>query len=113
STHNNPYPCYHYTIFEAEVASTFNEELLFRYMLKTASDPKMKAYLLSVRASDVLATLYRQTMFAEYEKITHALVESGTPLTVDNLRSEYKKLLTTYFGPEMVFEDVSDLEGLR
>lgn len=113
SVRNNPYPCYHYTIFEAEVASTFNEELLFRHMLKTTTDPKMRAYLLSVRASDILATLYRQTMFAEYERITHALVESGTPLTVENLRSEYKKLLELYFGPEMVFEDVSDLEGLR
>lgn len=113
SVRNNPYPCYHYTIFEAEVASTFNEELLFRHMLKTTSDPKMKAYLLSVRASDTLATLYRQTMFAEFEKITHALVESGTPLTVDNLRSEYRKLLELYFGPDMVFEDVSDLEGMR
>lgn len=113
SVRNNPYPCYHYTIFEAEVASTFNEELLFRHMLKTSTDPKMRAYLLSVRASDILATLYRQTMFAEYEKITHALVESGTPLTVENLRSEYRKLLELYFGPEMVFEDVSDLEGMR
>ena len=113
SVRNNPYPCYHYTIFEAEVASTFNEELLFRYLVKNASDPKMKAYLLSIRAGDVLATLYRQTMFAEYEKITHALVESGTPLTVENLRSEYRKLLELYFGPEMVFEDVSDLEGMR
>ena len=113
SVRNNPYPCYHYTIFEAEVASTFNEELLFRHMLKTSTDPKMRAYLLSVRASDILATLYRQTMFAEYEKITHDLVESGTPLTVENLRSEYKKLLELYFGPEMVFEDVSDLEGMR
>ena len=113
SVRNNPYPCYHYTIFEAEVASTFNEELLFRHMLKTSPDTKMRAYLLSVRASDILATLYRQTMFAEYEKITHALVESGTPLTVENLRSEYRKLLELYFGPEMVFEDVSDLEGMR
>lgn len=113
SVRNNPYPCYHYTIFEAEVASTFNEELLFRHMLKTSTDPKMRAYLLSVRASDILATLYRQTMFAEYEKITHALVERGTPLTVENLRSEYRKLLELYFGPEMVFEDVSDLEGMR
>ena len=113
SVRNNPYPCYHYTIFEAEVASTFNEELLFRHMLKTSTDPKMRAYLLSIRASDILATLYRQTMFAEYEKITHALVERGTPLTVENLRSEYRKLLELYFGPEMVFEDVSDLEGMR
>ncbi len=113
SKKNNPYPCYKYTIFEAEVASTFNEELLFRYMIENAKDPKMKAYLLSVRASDVLATLYRQTMFAEYEKITHALVEDGHPLTIDNLRSEYRKLLELYFGPEMVFESLSDLEGMR
>ncbi len=113
SVRNNPYPCYHYTIFEAEVASTFNEELLFRHLIKNAESPKMKAYLLSVRASDVLATLYRQTMFAEYEKITHSLVEAGHPLTIDNLRSEYRKLLELYFGSEVVFEDTSDLEGLR
>jgi len=73
----------------------------------------MKAYLLSIRASDILATLYRQTMFAEYEKRTHELVESGVPLSADVLRSEYKKLLEAYFGPEMVFEKESDLEGLR
>ncbi|MGP1528822.1 MAG: oligoendopeptidase F [Treponema sp.] len=113
SVHNNPFLSYHYTIFEAEVASTFNEELLFRCMLKKTTDPKMKAYLLSIRVTDILATLYRQTMFAEYEHITHKLVEQGTPLTIENLRSEYRKLLTTYFGPAMHFEDCSDLEGLR
>lgn len=113
STRNNPFLSYNYTIFEAEVASTFNEELLFRYMLKNTSDPKMRAYLLSVRVTDILATLYRQTMFAEYEHITHKLVEDGTPLTIDNLRSEYRKLLTAYFGPAMHFEECSDLEGLR
>jgi oligoendopeptidase F len=52
-------------------------------------------------------------MFAEYEKITHELEENGTPLTIDVLRHEYRKLLEKYFGPEMVLEDVSDLEGLR
>ena len=113
STRNNPFLSYHYTIFEAEVASTFNEELLFRSMLKNTTDPKMRAYLLSVRVTDILATLYRQTMFAEYEHITHKLVEEGTPLTIDNLRSEYRKLLTAYFGPAMHFEECSDLEGLR
>lgn len=113
SVRNNPFLSYHYTIFEAEVASTFNEELLFRCMLKKATDPKMKAYLLSIRVTDILATLYRQTMFAEYEHITHELVEQGTPLTIENLRSEYRKLLTAYFGPAMHFEDCSDLEGLR
>ena len=113
SSRNNPFLSYDYTIFEAEVASTFNEELLFRYMLKNTSDPKMRAYLLSVKVTDTLATLYRQTMFAEYEHITHKLVEEGTPLTIDNLRSEYRKLLTAYFGSAMHFEECSDLEGLR
>ena len=113
SVRNNPFMSYNYTIFEAEVASTFNEELLFRYMLKNTGDPKMRAYLLSIRVTDILATLYRQTMFAEYEHITHKLVEEGTPLTIDNLRSEYRNLLTAYFGPAMHFEACSDLEGLR
>ncbi len=113
STHNNPYPCYSYTIFEAEVASTFNEELLFRYLLNNANDNKMKAYLLSMRAGDVLATLYRQTMFAEFEKIAHECVEGGRPLTLSVIREEYGKLLKLYFGDEMQFEETSDLEGLR
>ncbi len=113
SAKSNPFMQYDYTIFEAEVASTFNEQLVFDYLLKNAETPEMKAYLLSSRASDILATLHRQTMFAEFEKQTHELVESGTPLSVDVLRSTYRKLLQDYFGPEMVFEDVSDLEGLR
>ena len=113
SARGNPFMSYNYTIFEAEVASTFNEDLLFRHLLKTTTDPKMKAFLLCNRASDILATLYRQTMFAEYENTTHALVESGTPLTSELLRAEYRKLLEAYLGPEMVFEETSDLEGLR
>ncbi|MGP1577824.1 MAG: oligoendopeptidase F [Treponema sp.] len=113
SARHNPFLSYNYTIFEAEVASTFNEELLFRTMMKKTKDLKTRAYLLSIRVTDILATLYRQTMFAEYEYRTHQLVESGTPLTVDTLRSEYKKLLTAYFGPAMHFESCSDLEGLR
>jgi len=113
SAKNNPFMSWNYTIFEAEVASTFNEDLLFRHLMKTADSPKMKAFLLSNRASDILATLYRQTMFAEYEHRAHALVESGTPLTADLLRAEYRKLLVAYFGPDMTLEETSDLEGLR
>jgi len=113
SARNNPFPHYNYTIFEAEVASTFNEELLFRYMEKRADSKELRLYLINKHADDLLATLYRQTMFAEFEKITHELEESGTPLTVELLRGEYRKLLEKYFGPEMVLEDVSDLEGLR
>lgn len=113
SVHNNPFMCYDYTIFEAEVASTFNEELVFEYLLKTAESEEMKKYLLSMRADDILATLHRQTMFAEYELKTHELVEKGTPLTPELLRKVYRELLELYFGPEMHFESNSDMEGLR
>ena len=113
SVHNNPYMQYNYTIFEAEVASTFNEELLFRFLLRLAESDEMRAYLLAMRAGDILATLHRQTMFAEFELKTHALVESGTPLSAELLRKTYRELLTQYFGPEVAFEPNSDMEGLR
>ena len=113
SVQNNPFMCYEYTIFEAEVASTFNEELVFEYLLKTAKDNEMKKYLLAMRADDILATLHRQTMFAEFELKAHQLVEEGTPLSAEVLRRLYRQLLEQYFGPEMVFEEESDMEGLR
>ena len=113
SVHNNPYMSYDYTIFEAEVASTFNEEMLFQYLLETAKDDNMKVYLLSMRADDILATLHRQTMFAEFELKAHEAVEQGTPLTAEYLRKIYRDLLEQYFGSEMHFESNSDMEGLR
>jgi oligoendopeptidase F len=113
SARSNPFMSYNYTIFEAEVASTFNEQLVFAYLYDKAKSAEEKAYLLSTRIDDTIATLFRQTMFAEYEERTHALAEAGEPLTVDSLRSEYGKLLRKYFGPAMVFEETSDLEGLR
>ena len=118
AVHNNPFMSYDYTIFEAEVASTFNEELVFEYLLKQAESQgekglEMKKYLLSMRADDILATLYRQTMFAEFELKAHELVEGGTPLTPELLRKIYRELLELYFGPEMHFESNSDMEGLR
>ncbi len=113
SVHNNPFMCYEYTIFEAEVASTFNEELVFEYLLKNAKDQEMKKYLLAMRADDILATLHRQTMFAEFELKAHEFVENGTPLTPELLRKTYRELLQLYFGPEMHFEENSDMEGLR
>ncbi|MBR6155024.1 MAG: oligoendopeptidase F [Treponema sp.] len=116
SVHNNPFMCYEYTIFEAEVASTFNEELVFEYLLNDAKEKGNKElvkYLLSMRANDILATLHRQTMFAEFELKTHQNVEQGIPLTTDSIRSIYRELLELYFGPEMHFEKSSDMEGLR
>ena len=112
SVRNNPYMCYNYSIFEAETASTFNECLLADYLMKN-SDNDEKAYIIGKRLDDIVATLFRQTMFAEFELIIHEKAERREPITLDTLRNEYRKLLEAYFGPMMIFEDVSDLEGLR
>ncbi len=113
SVRSNPFPHYHYTIFEAEVASTFNEQLLFDKMMRGTSDPRMKAYLVNKQVDDILATLIRQTMFAEFEQRAHAMVESGEPLTVESVRSTYRSLLVDYFGPGTTIDEAADLEGLR
>ncbi len=113
SSRNNPFPHYNYTIFEAEVASTFNEQLLFKHFYDTTDDEQMRAYLLNKQVDDIIATLFRQTMFAEFEHKTHQMVEGGQPLTADNLRAEYRSLLGAYFGPKTAIDDVGDMEGLR
>jgi oligoendopeptidase F len=113
SAKSNPFMQYGYTIFEAEVASTFNEELLYRYLKNRTESGEMKLYLVNKHADELLATLYRQTMFAEFEHISHRLEEGGTPLTADLLRGEYRKLLEKYFGQAITLEETSDLEGLR
>ena len=113
SVKSNPFPSYDYTIFEAEVASTFNEQLLADKMMKETSDGRLRAYLIGKQIDDVIATIYRQTMFAEFERDTHAMAEAGEPLTVDTLRAKYRELLEAYFGDTMNLEEVSDLEGLR
>lgn len=113
SAKNNNYFNHSYTIFEAEVASTFNEQLLAKYLLDNAKDDKEKAYILGKQIDDILATLFRQTMFAEYEHIMHKLAEEGSPITVDVMRSEYRKLLELYFGDSVELLEESDMEGLR
>ncbi len=113
SAKNNPFPSYDYTIFEAEVASTFNEQLLAHYLLNNTDDPIMKKYIISKQLDDTVATLYRQTMFAEFEHIIHSLAQKGEPITVQLLRSEYRSLLEQYFGKEVALREESDLEGLR
>jgi len=102
-----------YPIFLAEVASTFNEELLNHYLLERTTDPKMRAYIINRQIDDIRGTLFRQTMFAEFEKIIHALEESGAALTLDVFKSEYRKLLEAYFGPEVALDSELDLECLR
>lgn len=110
---NNNYFNADYTIFEAEVASTFNEQLLAKYLIDTSNDEKEKSYILGKQIDDIIATLYRQTMFAEYEHKMHEIAENGQPITVDVMRAEYKKLLTLYFGEDVLLLENSDLEGLR
>jgi oligoendopeptidase F len=114
SKKNQPYILSDYTIFVAEVASTFNETLLSHYLLeKYKDDPKMTAYILNREIDNIRATLYRQTMFAEFEKRTHEIVERNEPLTLDVIRMEYYKLLDAYFGDKLVIDDVLTLECLR
>jgi oligoendopeptidase F len=104
---------YEYPIFLAEVASTFNEELLTHHLLQQTSDPKMRAYIINRQIDDLRGTLFRQTMFAEFEKIIHAIEESGDALTLDVFKSEYRKLLETYFAENFVLDAELDLECLR
>src|SRR5213592_1982856 len=104
---------YEYPIFLAEVASTFNEELLTHHLLGQTSDPKMRAYIINRQIDDLRGTLFRQTMFAEFERIIHAIEESGDALTLDVFRSEYHKLLEVYFAENFVLDPELDLECLR
>jgi oligoendopeptidase F len=104
---------YNYTIFVAEVASTFNEQLLSRYLLDNARDDKHRAYLLNREIDGIRSTIVRQTMFAEFEKITHAMAEAGEALTLQAFQEVYRDLLCTYFGPEFTLDSVLSLECLR
>ena len=104
---------YDYPIFLAEVASTFNEELLTHHLLETTSDRKMRAYIINRQIDDLRGTLFRQTMFAEFEKIIHAIEERGDALTLDVFKTEYRGLLRAYFGDGVVLDPRLDLECLR
>jgi oligoendopeptidase F len=104
---------YDYAIFLAEVASTFNEELLTHYLLEQTRDPKMRAYIINRQIDDIRGTLFRQTMFAEFEKVIHHVEESGDAITLDVFKTEYHKLLAAYFADNFVLDPQLDLECLR
>jgi len=111
---HQPFVDYDYTIFVAEVASTFNEVLLSRYLLRRYDDnAKMKAFVLNREIDNIRATLIRQTMFAEFETRTHQLIEENQPLTLDVIRARYRELLNIYFGNTMVIDLELELECLR
>ncbi len=113
SARTQPFHYYEYTIFVAEVASTFNEQLLSTHLLENAVDKKTRAYLLNREIDEIRGTLIRQTMFAEFEKVAHAVAEAGEPLTLERIRSEYRKLLELYFGPGFALDESLSLEALR
>ncbi len=113
SAKHQPFQYYGYTIFVAEVASTFNEQLLNKHLLDRAKDKKSRAFLINKEIDEIRGTLVRQTMFAEFEKVLHAIAEAGEPLTLERIRAEYRKLLDLYFGPRFAMDEVLSLEGLR
>ncbi|MEN1985153.1 oligoendopeptidase F [Paenibacillus hubeiensis] len=108
-----PYRDAQYTIFLAEVASTTNEALLMDYLLKKSTDPKEKLYLLTYYADQFRTTVFRQTMFAEFEKIIHERAEQGEALTPQLLSEIYYDLNVKYHGNGMVVDKDIEMEWAR
>lgn len=102
---NQPYLYAGYKIFVAEVASTCNEALLIHHLLEKTEDEKEKDYLINYFLEQFKGTLFRQTMFAEFEMLTHDMVKEGKALTADVLCDTYRKLNKIYFGPDMVTDE--------
>ena len=102
-----------YRIFVAEVASTCNEILLTRYLLKTTTDKAQRAYIVNHFLDTFKGTLFRQTMFAEFEKTAHKMMEDGEALTAEKLNKVYYDINAKYFGPDMVCDDLIKLEWAR
>jgi oligoendopeptidase F len=113
SDQSNPYREAQYTIFLAEVASTLNEALLMDYLLDKSTDPKEKMYLLTYYADQFRTTVFRQTMFAEFEKIIHAKAEDGEALTPQEFSKIYYDLNVKYYGPGMVVDKDIEMEWAR
>jgi len=102
-----------HSIFTAEVASTVNESLLIHHLLKNARDVEEKKYLLNLHLEEFRATLFRQTMFAEFEKLTHEAVEQGEVLTAEWLSQQYYELNKKYFGSAVVSDEQIAMEWAR
>jgi oligoendopeptidase F len=113
SDSNQPYIYAQYKIFVAEVASTLNEALVMNHLLNTTEDKQKKLYLLNYYMEQFRTTVYRQTMFAEFEKLIHEKAEAGEALTAENLCSMYKELNVKYYGPDIVIDDYIAMEWAR
>lgn len=113
SCRNQPYQSSSYAIFVAEVASTFNEELTFRKLLELAKTPKQRCYILSQKIDSIRSTLYRQTLFAEFELVIHQMAEKQIPMTPHALKELYLNLNTKYYGKVMTIDSLLAVECLR
>ncbi len=113
SDKTQPFVYKEYPIFLAEIASTCNESLLINHLLDGAQSKQERMYLLNHFMDQFKGTLYRQTMFAEFEKMTHEMAESGRPITPDALCAEYHKLNELYFGKGVVIDKEIDYEWAR
>ena len=113
SRKNNDFLYGSYPIFLAEIASTTNEMLLNEYLIRHESDPEVKKYLLNHLMDSFKGTLYRQTMFAEFEQSIHAQYQEGKPLTSDGLREEYRKLNHFYYGEDIESDELIGMEWAR
>lgn len=102
-----------HSIFTAEVASTVNETLLIHYLMDNAENDEMLLYLVNFYIDEFKGTLFRQTMFAEFEKLTHEYIESGGSLTPEWLNTEYGRLNSEYYGPEVTYDDKIKYEWSR
>jgi oligoendopeptidase F len=110
---SQPYPYANYSIFLAEVASTFNESLLLDYLIKNASTKLEKLDLIEKYLSNITSTFYRQAMFAEFESLVYKKTESGSALTSETLCKMYKELYLKYWGPEMVVDEEEEYTWTR
>lgn len=108
-----PYIYGSHSIFTAEVASTVNESLLMHHLLKKETDPQMRKYLLNLYIEEFRTTLFRQTMFAEFEDLTHRAIENDQVLTPQWMCEEYQKLNDKYFGPAVEKDDTIRYEWAR
>ncbi len=113
SNRYQPYVYSQYPIFLAEVASTVNESLLIDYMLKRSNSREERIYLINHYLEQFRGTVYRQTMFAEFEKIIHDMAEQGRPLTTEVLKNRYVELNRLYYGPEVVMDEDIKMEWAR
>jgi oligoendopeptidase F len=110
---HQPYQYGDYTTFVAEVASTLNEGLMTEYLLKITTDRALRLAILNHSLEDFRGTLFRQTMFAEFEQRVHSHAEQGEPLTADSLSAMYRALNEKYYGAEVTIDDLIDIEWAR